>query len=86
MTANPFTIDSGASVPDAIELMKQHNVSKLPALRDGKLVGIISRSDINRAMPSQATSLSFGEVAYLLSKLKIYKIMRKNPPTIGPDA
>ena len=71
MTANPFTIDSGASVPDAIELMKQHNVSKLPALRDGKLVGIISRSDINRAMPSQATSLSFGEVAYLLSKLKI---------------
>ena len=35
MTANPFTIDSGASVPDAIELMKQHNVSKLPALRGG---------------------------------------------------
>ncbi|MCI6583733.1 MAG: CBS and ACT domain-containing protein [Mobiluncus porci] len=86
MTANPFTIDSGATVPDAIEMMKEHHVTKLPALRDGKLVGIVSQADINRASPSDATSLSFGEVAYLLSKLKVYKVMHKNPPTISADA
>ncbi|EFL93188.1 CBS domain protein [Mobiluncus curtisii subsp. curtisii ATCC 35241] len=86
MTANPFTIDSGATVPDAIELMQTHGITKLPVLRDGKLCGVVSQLDLNRALPSDATSLSFGEVAYLLSKLKIYKIMRKNPPTIAPDA
>ncbi|WP_245527279.1 CBS and ACT domain-containing protein [Mobiluncus holmesii] len=86
MTANPFTIDSGATVPDAIELMQTHGITKLPVLRDGKLCGVVSQLDLNRALPSDATSLSFGEVAYLLSKLKIYKIMRKNPPTIVPDA
>lgn len=86
MTANPFTIDSGATVPDAMEIMKEHGVTKLPVLRDGELCGVVSKLDINRAMPSDATSLSFGEAAYLLSKLKIYKIMQKNPPTISPDA
>ncbi|WP_231294287.1 CBS and ACT domain-containing protein [Mobiluncus curtisii] len=86
MTANPFTIDSGATVPDAIELMQAHGITKLPVLHDGKLCGVVSQLDLNRALPSDATSLSFGEVAYLLSKLKIYKIMQKNPPTIAPDA
>lgn len=86
MTANPFTIDSGATVPDAIEMMQTHDITKLPVLRDGKLCGVVSQSDLNRALPSDATSLSFGEVAYLLSKLKIYKIMHKNPPTILADA
>lgn len=86
MTANPFTIDSGATVPDAIEMMQTHGITKLPVLRDGKLCGVVSQSDINRALPSDATSLSFGEVAYLLSKLKIYKIMHRNPPTISADA
>ena len=86
MTANPFTIDSGATVPDAIEMMQTHGITKLPVLRDGKLCGVVSQSDINRALPSDATSLSFGEVAYLLSKLKIYKIMKKNPPTLSADA
>lgn len=86
MTANPFTIDSGATVPDAIEMMQAHGITKLPVLRDGKLCGVVSQSDTNRALPSDATSLSFGEVAYLLSKLKIYKIMKKIPPTISADA
>ena len=86
MTANPFTIDSDATVPDAIEMMQTHGITKLPVLRDGKLCGVVSQSDINRALPSDATSLSFGEVASLLSKLKIYKIMKKIPPTISADA
>ena len=86
MIANPLTIDSGATVPDAIEMMQTHGITKLPVLRDGKLCGVVSQSDINRALPSDATSLSFGEVAYLLSKLKIYKTMQKNPPTISADA
>lgn len=86
MTAQPFTIGPDATVPQAIELMHQHNVRKLPVLSEGKLVGVVSQSDIDRASPSMATSFSAGEVAYLFGKLKVSKVMTRNPETIGVDA
>ncbi len=86
MTANPFTIGPDASVPEAIEKMQTNGVRKLPVLSEGKLVGVVSQSDIDRASPSMATSFSAGEVAYLFSKLKVSKVMTRNPVTIGPDA
>lgn len=86
MTAQPFTIGPDATVPQAIELMRQHNVRKLPVLSEGKLVGVVSQSDIDRASPSMATSFSAGEVAYLFGKLKVSKVMTRNPETIGVDA
>lgn len=86
MTANPFTIGPDATVPQAVEVMRKNNVRKLPVVRDGRLVGIVSQSDIDRASPSLATSFSAGEVAYLLGKLKVAKVMTRNPVTVGPDA
>lgn len=86
MTANPFTISPDATVPQAIEVMRKNKVRKLPVVRDGQLVGIISQSDIDRASPSVATSFSAGEVAYLFGKLKVSRVMTRNPFTIGPDA
>lgn len=86
MTANPFTIGPDATVPQAIELMQQHKVRKLPVLSDGKLVGVVSQSDIDRASPSMATSFSAGEVAYLFTKLKVSRVMSRNPLTIGAEA
>ena len=48
----PFvTIDSGASLEDAAELMSKRHVSKLPVLQDGLLVGIITATDIIRVEP-----------------------------------
>ncbi len=86
MTANPFTIGPDATVPEAVELMQKHKVRKLPVLSEGKLVGVVSQSDIDRASPSMATSFSAGEVAYLFGKLKIAKVMTRNPVTISPEA
>ncbi|MFB9619227.1 CBS and ACT domain-containing protein [Brooklawnia cerclae] len=86
MTSNPFTIGPDATVPEAIELMTTHKVRKLPVLSGGRLVGIVSQSDVDRASPSVATSFSAGEVAYIFSKLKVSKVMTRDPLTIGPDA
>lgn len=86
MTAQPFTISPEATVPQAVELMHTHGVRKLPVMDGGKLVGVVSESDIDRASPSMATSFSVGEVAYLLNKLKIRKVMTKNPTTIAKSA
>lgn len=86
MTTNPFTISSDQTILDAIEIMKEHGVKRLPVMKKGKLVGVVSKEDILKASPSQATSFSMGEITYLLSKTKISMIMTKNPITISPNA
>ncbi|NLU36410.1 MAG: CBS domain-containing protein [Clostridiales bacterium] len=86
MTTNPFTVDADQTIPEAHELMAQHNVKRLPVMHKGKLVGVVSKTDIDRYTPSKATSLSMGEITYLLTNTKIKQIMSKDLVTISPDA
>lgn len=53
MTANPILIDKDADLADAARLMARHNISGLPVTENtGKLVGIVTKSDITRATAS----------------------------------
>src|SRR5512136_2242069 len=85
MTRNPVTADSETLVLDAQKLMKENNIRRLPVLDKGKLVGIVTKHDLLEASPSPATSLSVHELNYLLSKMKVKEIMKKNPVTLTPD-
>ncbi len=86
MTTNPFTISPDCTIPDAQNVMSRSNVKRLPVVKDGKLVGVVSREDIAQASPSKATSFSAGELTYLLSRTQISGIMKKDVITIAPDA
>jgi acetoin utilization protein AcuB len=85
MTRNPVTVDSETLVMDAQKLMKENNIRRLPVVDKGKLVGIVTKHDLLEASPSPATSLSVHELNYLLSKMKVKEIMKKNPVTLTPD-
>jgi len=86
MSSNTVTIKSGATLPDAYELMKEYNIRRLPVVdSNNKLLGIIARSDVREAQPSDATSLSIYELNYLLAKLTVDKIMTKKVLTVKPD-
>ena len=85
MTKNPVTVDSETLVMDARKIMKENNVRRLPVVDKGKLLGIVTKHDILEASPSPATSLSVHELNYLLSKMKVKEIMKKNPVTLTPD-
>lgn len=86
MTRNPVTATPDMSIAEASALMKQEKVHRLPVLdRDKKLVGLITEKDILYASPSPASSLSIHEMAYLLSKLTVKKLMSKNVVTITKD-
>jgi acetoin utilization protein AcuB len=85
MTKNPITVDSGTLVMDAQKIMRENNVRRLPVVDKGKLLGIVTKHDILEASPSPATSLSVHELNYLLSKMKVKEIMKKNPLTLTPD-
>ncbi|MGZ3534489.1 MAG: CBS and ACT domain-containing protein [Thermodesulfobacteriota bacterium] len=85
MTKNPMTVDSETLVIDAQKIMKENNIRRLPVVDKGKLLGIITKHDLLEASPSPATSLSVHELNYLLSKMKVKEIMKKNPVTLAPD-
>jgi CBS domain-containing protein len=50
MTPDPLTVRKSANLADAAELMTKHRISGLPVTEKGKLVGIITKSDIIRAV------------------------------------
>ena len=85
MTKNPITVSSETLVLDAQKIMKEKNIRRLPVVDKDKLVGIVTQHDILQASPSPATSLSIHELNYLLSKMKVKEIMKKNPIALPPD-
>lgn len=53
MTQPVFTISPDATLEEASKLMTERHVSKLPVVKDKKLVGIITSTDVIRAEPIQ---------------------------------
>lgn len=78
-------LDVDDSMHAAIVLMKEQQMSMLPIMRQGNLVGVVTDRDLKRASASDATSLDVHELGYLLAKIKVAEIMTKNPITVPPD-
>lgn len=86
MTRNPITITPDVTVPEAQAIMRREKIKRLPVLDNkGKLVGIVTTLDLIHASPSPATSLDIYELHYLLSKLKVEKVMTRNVITVDED-
>lgn len=54
MTPNPVTITAETSLEEIVELMNRHNVKRLPVVTQGKVVGIVSRSNLLLALLRKA--------------------------------
>lgn len=86
MTRNPITITPDTTVPEAQAIMRREKIQRLPVVeKNGKLVGIVTSLDLIHASPSPASSLDIYEMHYLLSKLKVEKVMTKNVITVIED-
>jgi len=53
MTSDPLTVDKNDNLTEAAQLMAKHKFSGLPVTEEGELVGIITKSDIIRAVARQ---------------------------------
>lgn len=49
MTPNPYTVEAGDPLEKAVELMLHHGIGGIPVLENGKLVGIVTETDVYRA-------------------------------------
>jgi len=86
MTRQVITVSVDTTLPEAHRLMSEKKIRRLPVMKNGTLVGIVTLGDVREAEPSDATTLSIWELNYLLAKLTVNKIMTKNPLTITPGA
>jgi CBS domain-containing protein len=48
MTSEVITISEDTPLQEVVALMQRHHVKRLPVIRDGKLVGVVSRADLVR--------------------------------------
>jgi hypothetical protein len=49
MTNDPVFVDARASLETVVALMEKHGIKRVPVLRDGVVMGIVTRADLLRA-------------------------------------
>jgi CBS domain-containing protein len=56
MRTSVITIPDSAAIADAAKLFHRHQVKRLPVLRDGRLAGIVTRSDLLKVLASSSAT------------------------------
>lgn len=78
MTPNPFTVAPSTRLSEAYRLMQTHHIRRLPVVAEGRLVGIVTMSDLR-----EAGAEVNDEEAH---KKRVDIAMHEQPFTIAPEA
>lgn len=71
MTDHAVTITENAGLEEAIHLLEKHQIHRVPVVTDGKVVGILSRSNLVQAMAGLLRTAPAVSVSDEAIKLKI---------------
>jgi acetoin utilization protein AcuB len=85
MSKEVITVEPDESMQNAIYILQEQNIKILPVMDKEKVVGIITDRDLKKASPSDATTLDMHELLFLISKIKVRDLMRKQVYTAKPD-
>ena len=85
MTKDPISVSPDTLAVEAQKIMKENRIRRLPVVDKGKLVGIVTFRNLIEAAPSSANSLSIHELNYLIMKIKVKDLMKKNVVTVSPE-
>jgi acetoin utilization protein AcuB len=79
------TITTDLKLSQVAHLMREKGRRFLPVVDGtGRLMGLLSHRELEKAEPSAITTLSVGEVNYLMAKVKVEQVMRREVITCGP--
>jgi acetoin utilization protein AcuB len=85
MSKEVVTVEADDSMQNAIYILQEQNIKKLPVMEKGQISGIITDRDLKKASPSDATTLDMHELLFLISKIKVRDLMTKLVYTVRPD-
>lgn len=75
MTRDPITANRNDGLGEINHIMQENSIRHIPVLSEGKLVGMITNTDVMRALPSKVSTLERREATYLLGKVKVKDAM-----------
>jgi acetoin utilization protein AcuB len=83
MSKSLIALDVKDTVQDAIIRLREHEISRLPVLDEGKLVGIVTDRDLRRFWPSAASkALEIKDLIYMALNTAVELVMTKDPITV----
>lgn len=86
MRAPCVTINIATPLSEALALMHQHDIRRLPVVIDtGELRGMITLGDIRGADVLRIAGFKVEDVADALRRVKVYAVMTSNPITATPQ-
>ena len=85
MTRSPITIEEDASIIEALHLLKEKNIRRLPVMRNGKVAGVVTEKMLLGFSPGKSTSLDTWEVHYLLDRTPVKAAMNPQPHVVSPE-
>lgn len=85
MHPNVITAAPDTSLAQARRLMRDNRIRHLPVVSGLRLVGLVTDRDLRNASPSQATTLSKGEINYQMDTTPIETCMTRDLVTLRPE-
>jgi CBS domain-containing protein len=86
MRAPAITVTRGAPLSDALALMHEHDVRRLPVVLDtGELCGMITQGDLRGADVLRVAGLDVLAVADALRRVTVDEVMAEQPIRITPE-
>jgi CBS domain-containing protein len=86
MTDEVVTVEPDASLLEAHRLMGIKRIRTLPVLKDEKLAGLVTRTDLMSSDPSRIVSKNHQEISLKVLLQPVEKVMTKNLITISRKA
>lgn len=85
MTKDVVSADIAQSLPDIINIFRKHKIRHVPVLDGKNIIGIISRTDINRLTFGALFETNEPSEEPILEMLSISQVMSSNPRSVSPD-
>ena len=79
MTRTLVSVHEDAELQDVATTLASSNIKRVPVVRDGKLVGIVSRGDLVRALSAQPSAAAAGRLSDAELRQALLEKMRKQP-------
>lgn len=79
MTKNVHTVNLTDELADVVQTLKKHKIRHIPVVDGRDVVGIISRTDINRLTFGSLFENQDGADEAILSMLSVSQVMSSNP-------
>ena len=88
MTTDVITIPSKTSIIKAKRIMEKKKLQRIPIVDGGKLVGIVTRKTLEKAVPAEPNPRDFFEFSYSIASLfrkPVRNVMSPEVVTATPD-